>query len=85
MLSAIGLLLDILGAVLIYSFAIVPKVSREVEMGSLTIPNVSDAEKVRIKARADRNDRLSFLGIFFLVAGFVFQLMGNEYVRGMNW
>lgn len=80
MLSAIGLLLDIIGAGLIFFFGVIPKMYADGRQG------VTWREPTELEAaKGSRYARLSQLGIGLLIAGFVFQIAGNDYVQNMNW
>ena len=80
MLSAIGLLLDILGAALIFFYGVMPKVRSD---GYDTI--VTEQRNLIEQAKGERYERVSQLGIILLVVGFICQLAGNEYVQSLNW
>lgn len=85
MLSAVGLLLDIVGAVLIFAFAVVPKVSSEPPYDYIILEQVDEEAVAKAKSKAERYERISALGICLLAVGFLFQLLGNEYVQNLNW
>ncbi|HBV00494.1 MAG TPA: hypothetical protein DEF21_21680 [Thalassospira lucentensis] len=80
MLSAIGLLLDIVGAALIFFYGVMPKV-RSDGYDSIVIEQKNLIEQ----AKGERHERISRLGIILLAVGFVCQLAGNKYVQSLNW
>ncbi|MFV1850132.1 MAG: hypothetical protein ACMZ66_05430 [Thalassospira sp.] len=81
MLSAIGLLMDIVGAVLIFFFGIAPKYSKEVGLAL----NLKDDNPIKVDNNKGyaRNKALSNTGILLLLAGFILQLFGNDWVRSL--
>lgn len=80
MLSAIGLLLDIIGAALIFFYGVMPKV-RSDGLDEIVLRGIDPLEK----AKGQRYERVSRLGIALLVVGFTCQLAGNDYVQSLNW
>lgn len=68
----LGLILDILGAVLLFLFGLAPKISRD---GTIFL-SLGESQSERSKARL--YDRLATLGIILLFLGFTFQLLGNH-------
>ena len=71
-ISSAGLVLDIIGAVLIWRFGLPPSVRREGH-SYLLLEGTDEAEK----AKAARYDRYGQIGIGLLITGFLLQLVGN--------
>ena len=71
LVSSLGLILDIAGALLIWRFGLPPAVSRD---GRTTVAWLG-ADKSEIE-KSKLYDRLSHLGVGLLVSGFLFQLLG---------
>ena len=71
-ISSIGLLLDVAGAVIIYRFGLPENIDRS---GTKYIVGV-EVDEAEI-AMAKFYDRMSFVGISLLVIGFSLQALGN--------
>jgi len=72
LVNSIGLILDIVGALLLIKFGIPPKIDREGHMH--LILEQEDQDEIQ-KARI--YDRWSTFAILLIVAGFIFQLVSN--------
>ncbi len=70
--NSLGLILDILGAVLIFIFGLPAKIDRDGH-GFLIIESDNQEEK----AKAKKYDCYSALGLCLLIVGFVLQLISN--------
>jgi len=70
-LNSLGLLLDIIGAILIWKYGLPESLSRE---GVAPAFSVIDAS---LRAKAKKYNWYSNIGLFLLVLGFVFQLISN--------
>lgn len=66
MISSIGLLIDFIGAIMIWKF--VPSLFEENEHGDITPSSPFDDEK---------KNKYSKLGMLLIAIGFIFQLIGN--------
>ena len=71
-LSPIGLILDIIGAVFIYKYGLPEEVSRT---GSINL--VLEQEDEEEIEKGKRFDRLSKIGFYLLIVGFLFQLISS--------
>jgi hypothetical protein len=71
-ISCAGLILDIVGACLIWHFGLPKNVDRNGNV--YMILEQQDASEI---AKAKRYDRISLLGLCLLISGFVLQLLGN--------
>lgn len=71
-LNSGGLILDISGVVLLFKYGLPPDISRT--GATYIITEQRDEAEVE---RARRYDRLGYLGLAFLIGGFVFQLASN--------
>ncbi len=71
-LGSIGLILDIVGAFLIYKYGLPEEVSRT---GSVSL--VLEQEDIEEKEKGKRYDCLSKIGFSLLILGFVFQLISS--------
>ena len=71
-INSAGLVLDIIGATLLWKFGLPAEISRT-GATFLATEGVDQSEV----AKARRYDRASSLGFLFLVAGFVLQLWSN--------
>jgi hypothetical protein len=72
-INDVGLLLDIVGAVLLFKFGLPAAISREGHV-HLVAEQVDEAE-IR---RSNRYDRLGKVGLALLVDGFALQLISNH-------
>lgn len=70
--GAIGLVLDIIGAYLIYKFGLPEEVSK-----SGTVNLVIEEEDPEEIEKARKYDKLSKLGFYILIAGFILQLVSS--------
>jgi hypothetical protein len=71
-LNSIGLVFDIIGAVLLWYYGLPANISRGGVQGlALEQPDASEA------AKADRYDYIGKGGLILLIIGFVFQLISN--------
>ena len=73
-ISPFGLILDILGAVLIYKYGLPEEVSRT---GSIVRVVEEEDETEIIKAK--KYDEYSRIGFWLLILGFIFQLISSIY------
>lgn len=71
-LNSIGLVLDIVGAVMLWRYGLPETISREGRKFLVT-GQIDEADK----ARAARHDFLSKIGIFLLITGFSLQLLSS--------
>ena len=69
-LSPVGLLLDVIGAILIYLYGLPEEISRK---GTVYIvaEEVDDSEKIKVT----NYDRKSKIGFYFLIIGFLLQFL----------
>jgi len=72
LVNSIGLILDIIGALLLIKFGIPPKIDREGHM-HLVLEQV-DQDEIE---KAGAFDRWSTFAIWLIVAGFALQLVSN--------
>jgi len=72
LISSIGLILDIIGAIIIYKFGLPENVDR-----SGTTYLISDEVDKNEKDKAKKYDRNSSWGISFLIIGFMLQGISN--------
>jgi hypothetical protein len=72
--SPIGLILDIIGAILIYRFGLPDEVSRS---GTTVI--IIEHEDENEKLKALKYDKYSRIGFWLLIMGFMFQLISSIY------
>lgn len=72
--SPIGLLLDIIGAILIYKYGLPEEVSRS---GTTVIIMEQEDEDEKLKAL--KYDKCSRIGFWLLIIGFMFQLISSIY------
>jgi len=72
LVNSIGLILDILGALLIFRFGLPEKISRT-GSSALLLEGTDEAEIEKAKCF----DRITRLGIGLLIAGFALQLISN--------
>lgn len=72
LVNSFGLLCDIVGVVLLWKFGLPESISRT--GASYFIREETDADEIR---KAKRFDRLARFGIWFLIVGFIFQLISN--------
>jgi hypothetical protein len=79
-ITAVGLVLDIIGAVLLWFFVVEINFADKADYlnGNATL-NLADPTPQQIK-RYKRNIMVSRFAILFLILGFIFQLIGN-YVK----
>ena len=71
-LGDIGLISDLLGAVLLFVYGIAPLLSKD---GSMSL---SAGTSDYLKRKAEKYELLSRLGVLLIVVGFAFQLLGNH-------
>ena len=71
-LTAVGLVLDIIGFIFLWKFGLPPDVRRGGKSFLLLEERDEDESK-----KATCYDRISRLSVFLIVMGFVFQLLGN--------
>ncbi len=71
-LNSLGLVLDMIGAILIATFGIPPKVDRKGE-GSILLEQ-TDSDEIR---KAKKYDFISGLGFALLIFGFFLQIVSN--------
>lgn len=72
LVSSFGLVLDIVGAVLIYLYGLPENISRT-GVVSITLEQVDENEIIKAK----KYDLKSRIGIILLILGFFLQLVGN--------
>ena len=73
LLSAIGLILDLIGVLLIFKFGLSDKVRKWIFEGILVVGNGDDPKDTK-------NKKLNVLGLYLIVIGFILQLIGNVFV-----
>ena len=71
-LGDVGLVIDLIGAVLLFFFGLAPLLSRD---GSMSL-SVGNSDYLKRKAR--RYEMLSRLGVSLVFIGFLLQLLGNH-------
>ena len=71
--GSIGLCLDIAGVVLLFRYGLPEEISRSGSVGWLE----NEPERGRLAAKGKHYDRLGGLGLWLLIIGFMFQLVGN--------
>jgi hypothetical protein len=71
-LNSIGLVLDIVGAIILFKYGLPENINRKGEVGLVT--GETDAEEV---AKAELYDRWGRVGLILLILGFALQLIGN--------
>lgn len=71
--NSIGLVLDIIGALLLFKFGLPAEISRSGSVGWTEI----EPERTRMVDEARHYDRMGHLGLGLLIAGFLVQLVGN--------
>ena len=71
-ISSVGLILDIVGALLIWKYGLPESINRK-GMGFLVLESVDDEQILKAK----RYDRLSKIGLSLLILGFSLQLLSN--------
>lgn len=71
-LGSVGLFLDIIGAFLIYKYGLPEEVSR-----TGLISRAVEQEDPEEVEKGKRYDRLSKIGFFLLILGFIFQLVSS--------
>ncbi len=72
--SSIGLVFDIIGAVLIFLYGIPTDLLALMKTGTFEVINEDDP---RVMSELKKHRRLSRTGLGFLIAGFSLQLAGN--------
>ena len=72
LINSLGLLLDIVGVIILWKYGLPESLSREGHI-SIVTEQIDETEK----AKAALYDRWSKFGLFFLITGFVFQLISN--------
>ena len=70
-INSLGLLLDIIGAILIWKYGLPKSLSREGEEAALIMSDESS------RAKAKKYNWFDHIGLALLVFGFVFQLISN--------
>lgn len=70
-LTNFGLLLDIIGAILIYKFGLPSAETKTIHAIAFSAPSERELKAARIARR------MSPVGLIVLIAGFVFQLLGG--------
>lgn len=83
MLSAIGLFIDIIGAGLIFFFGVVPKYRADGSIGIDMRPGEKHPAQIKARRLGPLYAALSKVGITLLGFGFIIQLAGNSFVRGL--
>lgn len=71
-IGAIGLILDIMGAYLIFKYGLPEEVSRTGSIGLIL-----EQEDEEEKAKGKKYDKFSKIGFYLLILGFVFQLVSS--------
>jgi hypothetical protein len=69
-ISAIGLIFDMIGIIVIFIFGISPRLTELTEKGNLSLGEPSEKEVLY--------NKLNKLGLGLVVVGFLFQLVGNN-------
>ena len=77
LVNTIGLAFDIIGVILVFWFGLAPDVPREVSGSLFVVNGPTEAEREEVSAKWKYYRRLSYVGLFLLVLGFILQIVSN--------